>query len=86
LNRNRVVGPYQPQVGGWFAAARSQRSAANVRCVAAAAWDFAREKLAETLSPQQITGHQRVEHLPRLSHETIYQRIYEDKRAGAIST
>ena len=82
LNRNRVVGPYQPQVAGWLAAARSQRSGANARRVPAAAWDFAREKLAETWSPQQIAGHQRAEHLPRLSHEAIYQRIYEDKRAG----
>jgi IS30 family transposase len=45
-------------------------------------WQFAREKLAETWSPQQIAGYQRAEHLLRLSHETIYQRIYEDKRAG----
>jgi IS30 family transposase len=82
LNRNRVVGPYQPQVAGLLAAARGLRSAANARRVPAAAWDFAREKLAETWSPQQIAGHQRAEHLPRLSHETIYQRIYQDKRAG----
>jgi IS30 family transposase len=82
LNRNRVIGPYQPQVAGWLAAARGVRSGANARRVPAAAWEFAREKLAETWSPQQIAGHQRVQHLPRLSHESIYQRIYQDKRAG----
>jgi transposase, IS30 family len=82
LNRNRVVGPYHPQVAGLLAAARSQRSAANARRVPTAAWQFAREKLTETWSPQQIAGHQRAEHLPQLSHETIYQRIYQDKRAG----
>jgi transposase, IS30 family len=82
LNRNRVFDSYQPQVAGLLATARSQQSAANARRVPAAAWQFAREKLAETWSPQQIAGHQRAEHLPRLSHETIYQRIYEDKRAG----
>lgn len=82
LNRNRVLEPYQPQVAGLLAAARSQRSTANARRAPTAAWEFAREKLAETWSPQQIAGHQRAEHLPRLSHETIYQRIYEDKRAG----
>jgi len=69
-------------VAGLLAAARSQQRAANARRVPAAAWQFAREKLAETWSPQQIAGHQRAEHLPRLSHETIYQRIYADKRAG----
>jgi IS30 family transposase len=82
LSRNRVVGPYQPQVAGLLAAARSQKSASNARRVPASAWQFAREKLAETWSPQQIAGHQRAEHLPRLSHEAIYQRIYEDKRDG----
>jgi len=82
LNRNRVVGPYQPQVAALLAAARSLHSAANARRVPTAAWEFAVEKLAETWSPQQIAGHQRAGHLPRLSHETIYQRIYEDKRAG----
>jgi len=82
LNRNRVFDAYQPQVAGLLATARSQKCAANARRVPAAAWEFAREKLAETWSPQQIAGHQLVEHLPRLSHESIYQRIYEDKRAG----
>ena len=82
LNRNRVFDTYQPQVAGLLATARSQKSAANARRVPAAAWQFAREKLAETWSPQQIAGHQSVEHLPRISHESIYQRIYEDKRVG----
>ena len=64
LNRNRVIGPYQPQVAGLLAAAHSQKSAASACRVPAFAWQFAREKLAETWSPQQIAGHQRAEHLP----------------------
>ena len=83
LARNRVVGPYQAQTAAWMAAARSQISAANVRRVPLEAWQFAQEKLAETWSPEQIAGHQRAEHLPSISHEAIYQRIYEDKRAGS---
>ena len=82
LNRNRVFDSYQPQVAGVLAVARSQKSAANAHRVSAAAWQYAREKLAETWSQQQIAGYQRAEHLPRLSHESIYQRIYADKRAG----
>jgi IS30 family transposase len=82
LRRNLVVGPYQPQPASLLAAARSQISSANARRVPAAAWEFAREKLAETWSPEQIAGHQRAERLPRLSHESIYQRIYADKRSG----
>jgi len=56
LNRNRVVGPYRPHVAGLLAAARSRQSAANARRVPVAAWEFARQKLAETWSPQQIAG------------------------------
>jgi len=82
LNRNRVVGPYQPQVAGLLAAVPSLRSGVNACRVPAAAWDFAYEKLAETWSPQQVSGYQRAEHLSRLSHETIYQRIHENKRSG----
>ena len=82
LGRNRANGDYQPQVAESLASDRSRRSAANARRVPDAAWQFARLKLAETWSPQQIAGHQRVEQMPRLSHETIYRRIYADQRAG----
>lgn len=82
LGRNRVVGSYQGQPATLMAAARSQISAQNARRIPAAAWEFAQQKLAETWSPEQIAGHQRVQGLPSISHEAIYQRIYEDKRAG----
>jgi len=82
LSRNRAAGPYQPQVAVVLAKARRQPSAANARRVPASAWAFAVEKLAETWSPEQIAGYQRVEQLPRISHEAIYQRIYADKRSG----
>ena len=82
LSRNRLASSYQPQIAVVLAKARKLSSAKNARRVPAEAWSFAQQKLAETWSPQQIAGHQRAEHLPRLSHESIYQRIYEDKRAG----
>jgi IS30 family transposase len=82
LHRNRAVGPYQPKVAVVLAKARRAHSTGNSRRVPEAAWAFAVEKLAETWSPEQIAGHQRAERLPRLSHETIYQRIYADKRSG----
>jgi IS30 family transposase len=82
LRRNRVTAPCQPQVAQLLAAPRSQRSAANARRVPGKAWAFAVEKLAETWSPEQIAGHQRAQRPPRISHETIYRRICEDKRAG----
>jgi IS30 family transposase len=33
-------------------------------------------------SPEQIAGRRRLEGLPTVSHEWIYQRIYHDKQAG----
>ena len=33
-------------------------------------------------SPEQVAGHLRKEGLLRVSHETIYVRIWSDKRAG----
>jgi IS30 family transposase len=82
LSRNRLAGPYQPQIAVVLAKARRLPSAKNARRVSDEAWTFAQQKLAETWSPQQIAGHQRAEKLPRISHESIYRRIYQDKRAG----
>jgi IS30 family transposase len=39
-------------------------------------------KLKETWSPQQISGYLLVNKQPGVSHESIYQRIYADKRKG----
>jgi IS30 family transposase len=69
-------------VAGVLATERSQKSASNARRVPAEAWQFACEKLAETWSPEQIAGYQRAENLPRLSHESIYRRIYADRPSG----
>jgi len=40
------------------------------------------EKLKEEWSPEQITGYCRKNRMEMVSHETIYQFIYEDKRQG----
>ena len=45
-------------------------------------WAFAQAKLADYWSPEQISGHLKANNLPSVSHETLYQRIYADKRAG----
>ena len=39
-------------------------------------------KLKETWSAQRISGYLLVNQQPRVSHESIYQRIYADKRKG----
>ena len=39
-------------------------------------------KLSETWSPEQISGYLKVNGQPAVSHESIYRRIYANKRAG----
>jgi len=82
LRRNRAAGPYQPAVAAVLVSARRQVSASNARRIAEEAWLFAVEKLRQTWSPEQISGFRRVEKMSGISHETIYQRIYSDKRSG----
>jgi IS30 family transposase len=82
LKRNQIFLHYHADAADHLARARRQISAANARRASDAAWQYAREKLRETWSPEHIAGYPRAHRLPRLSHETIDQRIYADKRAG----
>ena len=55
-----------------------ERRAINARRIDEATWQFAEEMLAQEWSPEQISGH------AAISTETVYQRIYADKRAGGL--
>ncbi len=50
----------------------------NARMVDDATWQFARARLQEDWSPEQISNHLAI------SIETVYQRVYVDKRAGGL--
>jgi IS30 family transposase len=54
------------------------RRAMNARTIDDATWQFAREMLMLQWSPEQISGH------AAISQETVYQRVYADKRAGDL--
>ena len=58
------------------------RACDNGRRIADETWAVVEAKLAETWSPEQISGYLRANDQPRISHECIYQRIYADKRMG----
>lgn len=45
-------------------------------------WAVAQDKLREEWSPEQVSGRLLLEGVGTISHETIYQRVYADKRAG----
>ncbi len=61
----------------------SIRGLNNARKVSEAVWNYAEKHLTEDQwSPQQIAGRAKLEGLPPISHETIYQRILENKHVG----
>lgn len=50
----------------------------NARTIDDATWAFAQARLREDWSPEQISSH------AAISIETVYQRVYADKRAGGL--
>ena len=83
LRRNRTHhdGSYRPQLADWYARGRRSRSRRNAR-FGPAAWRQVREHLTQWWSPEQIAGRLRVDGALAISHETIYQYIWADRRAG----
>ncbi len=80
LWRNRGHRGYRPRQ----AHCRAQRRQARKRRprLSQAAWEQVEALLGQAWSPEQIRGRLHREHGLRISHEWIYQHIYQDKRAG----
>lgn len=55
-----------------------ERQAINARTIDNATWQFAQDRLLEQWSPEQISGH------AAISPETVYQRVYADKKSGGL--
>ena len=66
---------YRPKQAQWLA---DDRRAMNARTIDEATWQFACARLREEWSPDQISKH------AEISIETVYQRVYADKRAGGL--
>ncbi len=81
MKRNRGARGYRPQQAHGFSQAR-MRERENSPRVCAQTWAFADAKLGELWSPEQICGHLKANGEPTVSHESIYRRIYADKRVG----
>lgn len=61
----------------------SLRGANNARRISAESWEYAKQHLEEEQwSPEQIAGRLKLEGKDPISHETIYRRVLEDKKAG----
>jgi IS30 family transposase len=81
LKRNCGQRGYRPKQAQEFSRAR-MRARENGRRVSADTWAFADAKLEQQWSPEQICGYLKAHGLHSVSHESLYQRIYADKRAG----
>jgi IS30 family transposase len=75
LGRNVGLRGYRPQQAQRFAELRGGNSR-NARRVDACEWSLAKKLLSDKWSPEQIASQ------ACISHETIYRRIYADKRSG----
>lgn len=80
-NATRFDGTYRPQLANWYAHSRRSRSRRNTQFTSV---DWARVEalVREDWSPEQIAGRLRRDGVLTISHETIYRRVWADKRAG----
>lgn len=84
LKRNATSsGGYQYQLANRLAKDRLKSSSCRASRCDEASWDFAIQKLTtQQWSPDQIAGELESLGLSKISHETIYRRIYDDKATG----
>jgi IS30 family transposase len=80
LRRNRGGRGYRPQQAHGLAQAR--QVAKRQPRLAPVIWQQVDTLLRQTWSPEQICGRFQQEQGQTISHEWIYQHIYEDKRTG----
>jgi len=72
---------YRPSRAQEQANGRRSRSRRNSRFTEEQ-WQMVEALLRADFSPEQISGRLRCDQVLRISHETIYQHIWEDKRRG----
>lgn len=81
LRRNRGRRGYRPKQAHSLALGRRQDRARTTR-IAPETWKMIEGFLCQEWSPEQVSGWLRREDQPGVSHERIYQYVYDDKRVG----
>jgi IS30 family transposase len=80
-NQSHSDATYRPQLANWYAHRRRSRSRRNTQFTLAD-WVRVEALVREDWSPEQIAGRLRRDGVLTISHETIYRRVWADKRAG----
>lgn len=80
LQRGRGRRGYRPKQADELACARKQKRYRPR--IAASIWQLVESLLCQDWSPEQVSGWLSKEKRLRVSHESIYQYIYADKRSG----
>ena len=81
LRRNTGQRGYRPKQAQAMATARQQARASATR-IGAQTWTLVETHLRQEWSPEQVSGWLQREHKLQVSHERIYQYVYNDKGAG----
>lgn len=81
VKRNTLWDGYRPSSAGEKTRGRRSRSRRNQR-FGKEAWALVTAHLEQRWSPEQIAGRLGSQGVLRISHETIYRYIWEDKRQG----
>ena len=90
IERNTLAGcnGYFAHQAQWLSQLRRSESKASFVQHSRAVWSYVKAKLQEGWSPEQITGRMRRDfpddEAMRISHETIYAWIREEKRNGGV--
>ena len=81
LQRNSGQRGYRPKQAHALALSRQQDRARTPR-IAPHTWEMVETHLRQEWSPEQVSGWLQREHKLCVSHERIYQYVYDDKGAG----
>ena len=80
ITRNTGLRGYRPKQA--YALAKQRQTMKNQPRISSDMWELVEQQVREDLSPEQIQGWLRVKGFETVSHERIYQYIYEDKYSG----
>ena len=84
INRNKIKRPYAAALAQQLSSERKERFGRSRKLTTAMEKLIVDMLNQEQWSPKQIVGHCRVNDIPMVSHERIYQLIRQDKIQGGV--